>query len=247
MKKMNVIILFIFCFFTAIAQKPAVVTKDKNGWQKIGETEASFKKQDESIHVFGKDKFGSIKLKVDEGPLNIDRLQVFYESGEMEDFDVKSKILPGEETRSFRLTNPDKEISKVAFTYQTAPNERGEKAKVMLLGIMAGQQSTEAYRNEAEETRQDMDETVDDTERDLDKAAENTEEDLDSAMNRTGNEISQGVSKGAAEIKDQRHKTKVGPNNQVIYIDDNGKYYYVDRQGQKVYVPEHQLKDKKDQ
>src|SRR5688500_13664817 len=132
MKKLmllTVMTLFAWSMNSAYAQKPGVVLDNDPGWQKIGETVASFKSQDESIAVLGADEFAAIKLRVEGAPLQIDRLQVFYESGDMEEIDVKKRIQSGNESTVFRLKHPDRDIQKVAFTYNTAPNAEGEKAE----------------------------------------------------------------------------------------------------------------------
>jgi hypothetical protein len=136
----------------ALAQKPGVVIDNEPGWQKIGETVASFKGQDESIAVLGADEFAAIRIKVENAPLEIERLQVFYESGDMEEIDVKKRIRPGEQSQVFRLEHPDRDIQKVAFTYKTAPNAEGEKADVQLFGLKTTEsgRDSKAYRDDAE-------------------------------------------------------------------------------------------------
>jgi len=112
--------LFTFIIgFSAFAQKPAVVISDEPGWHKIGEINASLEMETESIVVLGSDEFSSIKLKVTDAPLNVERVQVHYESGEIEDIDVQSSLQAGSETDMLKLKNADKEIEKVSFTYQT--------------------------------------------------------------------------------------------------------------------------------
>lgn len=189
------------------------------GWQKIGETVASFKTQDESISVLGADEFAAIKIEVEDAPLQIERLQVFYESGEMEEFDVKKRIQAGDESGVFNLKHPDRDIQKVAFTYNTAPNAQGEKANVELYGFKTGNEPSESLRDKSES--------------DLERAAE-----------KTGDAISETAGKAAAEIDDAKHDTKVGPDGQTIYISDDSRYYYVNDQGKRIYVTERQLKDK---
>lgn len=213
------------CVFS-FAQKPAVVLDDDAGWQKIGETTASFKKQNESIHVMGADEFEAIKLKVTEAPLTIDRLQVFYESGEMEDIEVDSDIQQDGETQTFTLKNSDEDISKVAFTYNTSPNYRGEKATVQLFGLKAdddkNDNKSQNYRDKADAVKEDVGNTAE----------------------RTGDKISEIGAKGEAAITDQRHETKVGPGGETVYIDNEGRFYYIDDEGEKEYVSEARLRDK---
>jgi hypothetical protein len=212
------------------AQKPGVVLDNDPGWQKIGETVASFKEQDESIAVLGADEFFAIKIKVGDAPLQIERLQVFYESGDMEEIEVKKKINAGNESEVFRLEHPDRDIQKVAFTYSTVPNAEGEKADVELYGLKTGNEGqSKAYRNDAERAEE---------------KAERTESDLENAAEETGDAISETAGKAAAEIDDKRHDTKVGPGGQTIYISDDSRYYYVNEKGKRVYVSEWQLKNK---
>jgi len=247
MKTIMVIILTALLVWntdTAFAQKPGVVLDNDPGWQKIGETIASFKEQDESIAVLGADEFFAIKIRVEDAPLQIERLQVFYESGDMEEIDVKRKIEAGNESRVFRLEHPDRDIQKVAFTYSTVPNADGEKAGVQLFGLKSGNEGkSEAYRDDAERAEEKAEEASDEMERE----AEETETDIEKAAEETGDAISETAGKAAAEIDDRRHDTKVGPDGQTIYISDDSRYYYVNEEGKRVYVSEWQLKDKKEQ
>ena len=120
----------------ANAQDPGIVTSNKPGWHKIGETTASFKAENESILVLGADKFKSIKLKVTDAPVNIQSLQVFYESGEVEEINVKNELKAGAETRVIDLKDGStRELKKVVFTYKTLPNSKDEKAHVELYGL----------------------------------------------------------------------------------------------------------------
>ena len=251
--------LFAFNIGVVHAQKPGVVLDNEEGWKKIGETVASFKSQDESIAVLGADEFAAIKIRVEDAPLHIERLQVFYESGDMEEIDVRKDISAGSESGVFRLKHPDRDIQKVAFTYNTAPNAGGEKADVELFGLKTGNEGeSKAYREaeekaddtgdrleaETEEAERDVEREADEAEDEIDQRAERTESDLERAAEKTGDAISETASKVAAEIDDPRHETKVGPDGQVIYIADDSRCYYISDEGKRVYVAPSRLKDK---
>jgi len=120
---------------TAFAQEPSIMLSDKPGWHKIGEVKADFKMENQSISVMGKDKFKSILLKVTDAPINIEGIQVFYESGDMEEFDVKNELKAGAETKKLDMKGGAQEIKKVTFTYKTLPNQQDEKAHVELYGL----------------------------------------------------------------------------------------------------------------
>ena len=137
MKKVALIFVVLSAFLVnaAFAQEPSVMLSDKPGWHKIGEVKADFKMENESISVLGKDRFKSILLKVTDARINIEGLQVFYESGDMEEFKVKNELKPGAETRKLDLKGGGQEIKKVTFTYKTVANEAEEKAHVELYGL----------------------------------------------------------------------------------------------------------------
>ena len=63
---------------------------------------------------------------------------------------------------------------------------------------------------------------------------------------KVGNKTAEVASKGKAKVTDERHKDKVGPNGETIYIDNHAKFYWVDKKGHRHYVTEAQLKDKVD-
>ena len=63
---------------------------------------------------------------------------------------------------------------------------------------------------------------------------------------KVGNKTAEVASKGKAKVTDERHKDKVGPNGETIYIDNHAKYYWVDKKGRRHYVTEAQLKNKVD-
>ena len=128
-------LMSIFVLNAAFAQEPAIMLSSKPGWHKIGEVKADFKMENESISVLGADKFKSLLLKVTDASINIESMQVFYESGEMEEFDVKNELKPNSETRKLDLKAGAREIKKVTFTYKTVPNSEDEKAHVELYGL----------------------------------------------------------------------------------------------------------------
>lgn len=137
MKKTAGIVMVLLVAFVSytFAQEPAVVTSDKAGWHKIGEVKASFKMDSESIAIMGKDKFKSIKLKVTDATMNIEKVTVFYESGTTQEIPISGILKAGAETGVFKLDNPTEELKKVTFTYKSEPNAKDEKAHVELYGL----------------------------------------------------------------------------------------------------------------
>lgn len=245
MKKVIVLTLMILtatCYTKLQAQKPAVVDSNKPGWHHIGHTTASFKTQNESISVLGADEFSALKIKVSEAPVHLQRLQVFYESGDMEEIDVREHFANGSESTVIRLKHPDKDIQKVAFTYNTEANASGEKADVDLYGLKTNQPAgKDAYRDEKNEVKEEAREARDE----VNEEARETESELEKDAQSAGDKIEEGAKDAAAAITDQKLKNKVGPGGETAYVDENGKYYYINNAGEKVFITRAQLRDKK--
>jgi hypothetical protein len=228
------VLLLMLIHTASFSQKPAVVTDNEPGWRKIGEITASFKKQNESIVVLGADEFTSIRLRVTEAPISLERLQVFYENGEMEDIHVSDELEAGAETRVFDLKNPYRDIQKVAFTYKTLPNYKGDKAEVELFGFKSKHQGeSDAYRADREKAENDAEE-----------AAEKTERNVEERSDEAGDQVAETAGNIGAGIKDKIYADKVAPGGQTIYIDKHAQYYYINDEGKKVFILKSQMKDK---
>lgn len=244
MKKIGVNFLFalaMLCYLNTYAQKPAVVSSNEPGWQHIGQTTASFKSQNESIEVLGADEFSAIKLKVMEAPLHIERLQVFYESGDMEEIKIEQEIGKDDESRVINLKHEDRDINKVAFTYKTDANAEGEKADVALFGLKTNQPSgSDSYSDEKEELKEDAREARDEAKEEADEVSDDVEKETQSV----GDKIDEGANDAAAAIKDQKVDDKVGPGGETVYLDEDAKYYYINDEGKKVFITKIELKDK---
>lgn len=243
MKKLVLLTAIIAATFStkSFAQKPAVVATNQPGWHHVGHTTASFKMQNESISVLGADEFTALKLKVSEAPLHIERLQVFYESGDMEEIDVRDLFGTGTESRVINLKHPDKDIQKVAFTYKTESNAKGEKADIDLYGLKTNQPAgRDSYRDERNEVKQESREMKDEASQDVNEASNEVKKDAQSV----GDKIEEGTKDAAAAIVDQKLKDKVGPGGETAYVDEYGKYYYINNAGEKVFISKAQLRDK---
>jgi hypothetical protein len=219
------------------AQKPAVVGSNEPGWTHIGHTTASFKMQNESVVVLGADEFTALKIKVTDAGLHIHHMQVFYESGDMEEINLKDDFNQGTESRTIRLKHPDRDIQKVAFTYKTRPNAKGDKADIDLYGLKTNQPAgKDAYRDEKAEIKEEA--------REAERKADEIEIEVEEETQSAGDKIEEGAKDAAAAIKDRKLKNKVAPGGETAYVDDSGRYYYISNAGEKVFITRIQLKDK---
>lgn len=178
-----------------MAQQPGIVMDNTERWQKIGETTISFRAEDESIVVLGADEFEALKLKVTGAPIVIDRLQVFYESGQMEELNVEAELKEGAETQAYQLKHRGREIQKVAFTYRSAANDAGDNAHIELHGRKSGKQpESDAYRNQRSESKR----VIDSSKKEADKTMDRFESGIDSSAQ----EADQGATEAGQELND---------------------------------------------
>ena len=136
MKKTLLILLAtVFTVGVLHAQKPEVVTNHKAGWHKIGDANVNFKTDKDQFIILGADRFKAIQVKVDDAPVRIEDMQVFYEGGSKEDVSLRSDFKPGGESRVVDLKNGSAELKKVMFVYKTIPNSTADKAHIELWGL----------------------------------------------------------------------------------------------------------------
>ena len=117
------------------AQKVAVVTTDKPGWHKIGETTVDFKTDKDKVYVLGNDHFKSIILKAVDAPVHIENLEVVYGNGEPEEIPVRFDFKAGSESRHIDLKGYDRKIKEINLVYRTVPNWKGDKAHLEIWGL----------------------------------------------------------------------------------------------------------------
>jgi len=136
MKKVLMMILLAIAvnYGSAMAQKPAIVVDDRDGWHKIGETTVNFEKDRDQILVIGADRFASIKFKVKGAPIQLMDLEVYYESGDKQDINVNMPIKELGESRVIDLNGGERDLKKIVFVYKTISNRKDVKAEVEVWG-----------------------------------------------------------------------------------------------------------------
>ena len=131
-----------FIFFSAVitagvlqAQQPEVVTGNKPGWRKIGDSKVDFKSDKDQFLIIGADRFKSVQVKVFDAPVHIEKMEIEYDGGTKEEVALASDLKPGSESNVIELKNNSAELKKVTFVYRTVPNTTGDKAKLELWGL----------------------------------------------------------------------------------------------------------------
>jgi hypothetical protein len=141
MKKVIVIAMMAFApalmMSTAYAQKPTVVTSDKAGWHKIGETTVDFKREKDQILVMGRDSYKALKLKVTEAPIHIASMTVVYGKGKYKeaiaDTELPGEIMAAGESKVIHLKNgANRNIQKVVYTYHTMGHKKAVETNLDL-------------------------------------------------------------------------------------------------------------------
>jgi len=135
MKKITVLIMLAMAIVYGSANAQSVVVSDKEGWHKIGSRTIDFKNDQDEMTIMGADKFSSIKFKVNDAPVNLKDVEVYYESGEKQDIAVNSPIGPSLESKAFNLDGGERSLKKIVFDYSTLPNIEDEKAEIEVWGL----------------------------------------------------------------------------------------------------------------
>ncbi|MEO6303225.1 MAG: hypothetical protein ABIP51_08630 [Bacteroidia bacterium] len=131
-----------FILFLAVAglnnsgiAQTKVVLSDKTGWHKIGETTVDFGKDRDEVSVVGADKFAALIFKVDDAPIDLIDIEVFYESGDNQKVSVNFPIKAAGQSKSIDLNGGERSIKKIIFVYKTLPNRKDVKAHVEIWGL----------------------------------------------------------------------------------------------------------------
>lgn len=116
------------------AQKVEVITNNKPGWHKIGETTVGFKTDRDVIKVWGADNFKAIRLKATDAPVHIENLQVVYENGDPENVPVRFDFKKGGQSRRIDLKGYSRRVKQIELVYRTVPNWKGDRAHIEIWG-----------------------------------------------------------------------------------------------------------------
>jgi hypothetical protein len=136
MKKTMFLLAAVIISYTSLkAQKVEVVTNNKPGWHKIGETTVDFKVDKDVVKVWGADSFKSIRLKTTDAPVHIASVSVVYQDGEPDNIEVRNDFKAGQESRAIDLQGKERRLKEVDLVYRTIPNWKGDKAHIELWGL----------------------------------------------------------------------------------------------------------------
>lgn len=133
MKKLVLMLLLVASTANVMAQAPKIVTSDKDGWQKIGETTVSFERETDKIPIMGANRFASIKIKVTDAPIRLEYFDVHFDNGEVKNVKIGQEIKMEGETAVVNFGG-EKNVTSVDLFYHTAGVDKSKKAHVELWG-----------------------------------------------------------------------------------------------------------------
>ncbi len=122
---------------TLKAQKTRIVIGDKNGWHKIGKMVVDFQKERDVINIIGSNGFSAIKFQVQNAPIDLREIEVFYSGGDSQKVEINSSIKPEGYSRVIDLNGGERNIKKIAFVYKTVSNVNDKKARLQVWGLKA--------------------------------------------------------------------------------------------------------------
>ena len=243
MKKKILIALLLVAsgYDTIFAQQPAIITSDKKGWHKISETTVDFTRDRDELIVMGADRFASIRFEVTGAAIDLQDLEIYYESGPKQDIAVRTLISMGSESRVIDLNGGERALKKIVFVYKTQQNKQGEKAHVTVWGLKTNADKAEADRvkssNEMQANRIDSRNSEKKSDGEMPKPAVVLSD--KPGWHRIG-ELNVDLKKDRDEVKvmgkDQFRQIKLKAEDAAIEFNDIEVYFENDNTPQKIHV-----------
>lgn len=123
-----IIMVSSFCCSRLLAQRVG-------NWELLGVREVNFRVDRDVIHVsLQKGIYKALKLKVNQGSINMHRFIVFFGNGTFQEILVRKVIQRGGETRVLDLAGNTRIINRVEFLFDTK-NYARKKAVIQLWGL----------------------------------------------------------------------------------------------------------------
>ena len=90
-------------------------------WRELGERSVSRHNERDTIHVSAfKGRYDRIAIKVEDAPVRINRMTIFFGDGRRQDFFLNQRFARGQRSRIFDLIGGNRIVNKVEFSYKTA-------------------------------------------------------------------------------------------------------------------------------
>ena len=118
----------------------ATKTGPPGTWQELGTVNVISTVNHDDIVLVGQAEYRSLKFKVQDGPVNILNMNVIYQNGKVDQFNLKYQIPAGGESRVIDLKKDNlktgvRKIRRVTIWYQTDSISNQSAARVTLWGM----------------------------------------------------------------------------------------------------------------
>lgn len=106
---------------------------EQQGWRFIGDKWAAFGPDKDVIRVGKNDLYRQVKLKVTDGPLRIEDVDIYFENGEKMNVVLKNNFRAGQESRVIDLPGGARKLDRIEFLYSTIGKAKG-RARIAVWG-----------------------------------------------------------------------------------------------------------------
>jgi hypothetical protein len=127
---------FILIAFILVAGSCASTrSSDKREWVLLGREKVGFINESDAITVNKKTAYTAIRFLVEDRPIRLHDLKIYFDNGTAFDASVDSDIQPGEYSRVIDLPGNKRKIDKIEFRYRTTGNILKGRATIKLYGM----------------------------------------------------------------------------------------------------------------
>ena len=132
---MRTFVIAAVAVLTAIAFMPVHAwAADKEKVMELGKRKVDFKTDHDTIEVGKHDgKFTSLRFKVADGDLVMEKMKVVFENGEVFEPETKLEFHEGSRSRDIDLPGNRRTIKRIEFTYRSEHHK--ERAEIVVFGI----------------------------------------------------------------------------------------------------------------
>jgi hypothetical protein len=121
---------------------PALVLKDKTGWQNIGSRVLDLKVGRDEVTVLGADRFAIIKFRITNGAINMIDAEFQFESGDSQYILLNKEMVAGMETAPLNLIGGERSLKKIIFNYKSGIGNYQNEAEVEIWGYKSNSEQS---------------------------------------------------------------------------------------------------------
>jgi hypothetical protein len=121
-------------FFETTAMNPYQISSDST-WHKLGVTTVNFQEEKSEILILETEKYGYIRFKSTEFPVDLSDVEIFYETGTNQHIRIDILLEPHEESQAIEIMGGERRLLKVAFKYKS-PSVSNSRANIELWGLI---------------------------------------------------------------------------------------------------------------